>query len=324
MKGNRLDFALSLALPGYGLRARQRICKTGGVTSGEKMLPPGFILPSDDFQVQILLGPDDFTDGIGQETANFVKRIPGIFIVAMNRNFAALSKPFGLATARIKGKGTQSLEGLLPEIWRDLLDEFCQNKASGLEGCMHGLSVPVTVNRLDGPTSGLVLTAFSQDDAALFRRLELAGEIDKVYYVLTHGRICEDMLLDKRLNTRDRDKTLVMDEAEHDRLRHTLVKPLQTFFDDLGNLCTLARVHIKRGARHQIRAHLSDAGFPIRGDALYALPGHPVCDGGVLGERLYLHHARIFLPGFSAILPPNWGLGEEEDLASVSSQLTLP
>ena len=304
MKGSRLDFALSSALPGHGLRARQRLCKNGGVRAGAKTLSSGFILPSDDFQVQLLLGPDDFCQGRMEETKSPSLRPPGIFLVAVNRNFAAIAKPPGLATARIKGASSQSLEGLLPGIWPELLHEYAQETRDSLGDDLPSLPVPMTVNRLDGLTSGLVMTAFGRDNAALFRRHESAGEVEKLYYALVRGLLNEDLLLDKRLDMRNRDKTLVLDEVDPDKLRHSRVNPLKTFSEPGGSV-TLVRVCIKRGARHQIRAHLANAGFPICGDVLYTFSGS-VSEKSSFNDRLYLHHAHISFPGFSADLAPGW------------------
>ena len=61
---------------------------------------------------------------------------------------------------------------------------------------------------------------------------------------------------------------------------------------------------IAKGARHQIRAHLAAYGYPILGDTIYEKTEN---DEG----RLYLHHARIIFPGFTAVCPPQWtGSGE--------------
>ena len=56
---------------------------------------------------------------------------------------------------------------------------------------------------------------------------------------------------------------------------------------------------IRKGARHQIRAHLAAAGHPLAGDSLYGaeLP----CPSGFL-----LHHGRVSFPDFQAFRLPAW------------------
>ena len=63
---------------------------------------------------------------------------------------------------------------------------------------------------------------------------------------------------------------------------------------------SLLELTILRGARHQIRAHLADAGFPIVGDAQYGL------ESTSRAGRMYLHHFSIALPGFRAEAAPDW------------------
>jgi hypothetical protein len=65
---------------------------------------------------------------------------------------------------------------------------------------------------------------------------------------------------------------------------------------------SLLELTILRGARHQIRAHLADAGFPIVGDSLYGL------ESSDRAERMFLHHFEITLPGFEARWMPDWDL----------------
>ena len=72
---------------------------------------------------------------------------------------------------------------------------------------------------------------------------------------------------------------------------------------------TLLEVEIETGRRHQIRAHLAAAGFPILGDPLYGPAPRPV--GGV--GRLMLHAWKLELPdgkgaalSLEAPMPPDF------------------
>ena len=89
-----------------------------------------------------------------------------------------------------------------------------------------------------------------------------------------------------------------------------------------GFTCTLVRCVIRKGARHQIRAHLAALGHPIVGDARYGgtgdagpqspAAGQPAPHPGPQPEQhaaaptLFLHHARIVLPGLAVACPPPW------------------
>jgi 23S rRNA pseudouridine955/2504/2580 synthase len=65
---------------------------------------------------------------------------------------------------------------------------------------------------------------------------------------------------------------------------------------------TLVLVECSTGQRHQVRAHLAHAGFPVAGDGDYGGPPLPGAGGP------FLHASRLRLPDgrgdFDAPLPP--------------------
>ena len=150
------------------------------------------------------------------------------------------------------------------------------------------------MNRLDLPTSGLVIAALSSDAAQEFRILEDAGQVRKEYAVLVHGRVEAPTVLRRALDTADRKKVRALGGDSPDPLRWTEIEPVA--YDPLLDRTRLRAV-IHKGARHQIRAHLAMHGHPIVGDALY---------GSGDEDRLHLHHARLEMPGFNAEVPPDW------------------
>ena len=62
----------------------------------------------------------------------------------------------------------------------------------------------------------------------------------------------------------------------------------------------LVGCRIRKGARHQIRAHLAAAGHPLLGDEPYGAE-HSCANGAFL-----LHHGRVSLPDFAASRLPAW------------------
>ncbi|MDR3074404.1 MAG: hypothetical protein LBV01_06765, partial [Deltaproteobacteria bacterium] len=107
------------------------------------------------------------------------------------------------------------------------------------------------------------------------------------------------------LDTDTRRKTRVRPEPSPDPTRHTLVAPLPQAgpLPEADGPLSVLLVRIHRGGRHQIRAHLADAGFPVLGDTLYGAPEDAF--------PLHLHHAAIALPGFSAVCAPSWLISAE-------------
>lgn len=110
------------------------------------------------------------------------------------------------------------------------------------------------VHRLDRAASGLILIAHTKrvanDLAALFRE----RVVEKVYRVLVQGEFP------------NKPRPIVMEEALDGKTARSLVSRLD--FDPENNQ-SLLHVSIETGRKHQIRRHLSDAGFPVVGDRLY-------------------------------------------------------
>jgi 23S rRNA pseudouridine1911/1915/1917 synthase len=210
---------------------------------------------------------------------------PGLRVVARAAPFAALSKPTGLHCARRDPKpgASPALEELLPLLFPD-------------EPCAFLL------NRLDFPTSGLVLVGLEPSARDAYKAYEDAGQVEKTYRLLVRGRLEQELLLKNALDTARRDTTRVLDELSEDPLRWTRLRPLlhSPAVDSLPEI-TLALALIKKGSRHQIRAHCGHAGFPILGDGRY---GDPEAEKSPL--RISLHHERVSFPGFTTTCPPEW------------------
>jgi len=196
---------------------------------------------------------------------------------------APLVKPGGLFSASLGPTGGHSLEDLLPALFPD--------------------RPALLLSRLDDLTSGLVPVAFSSEAAAAYRRLEDAGQVAKTYLAVVHGRVGAPFATARELDVADRATTRVLAREAADPLRRTAVAPVRT----LAGL-TLIRCRIAKGARHQIRAHLAAAGYPIVGDPRY---------GRGEGDRLFLHCAALDCPALAVACPPPWSL---EDAAAAAEK----
>ena len=278
LAGARLDAALSFALPESGLRTRRRLWDWCRISVNGRTRPPGYIVqPGDRIRVEALKSAPE------QEHP--------ISLVAAGEEYAALYKPVGLHSAHIAGGSEPSLESLLPTVW----PRFMPTSAG---------AIPLLLTRLDKDTSGLVMVACDQEAVSAFRRWEQEGRVEKEYFALARGRLPGPLHLHNRLLTADCAITQALDEPDPDENRHTRAEPLS--YCELpppwakGLPATLLRVYIRRGTRHQIRVHLARAGYPLAGERQYA--ESPPAD-----SPLYLHHARISFPGFSAeALPTDW------------------
>jgi 23S rRNA pseudouridine1911/1915/1917 synthase len=258
LDGSRLDHALARLIPGIGLRRAREIIARKMVLVDGGPRPKGCILRRGQ-RIDVL------KDGPGESSANR-EFCADIVVAAENAEFAALVKPAGMHSAL--GRGPCCLESCLKRI-------FVGRSA-------------LLLNRLDRETSGLVLVGFGSGPAEKYACRQDQGLVRKGYLAVVHGLMDEGMTLDCFLDTAKRKKVRAMKRREQNSLRRTDVEPLQQN-KDLG--LTLVAAHILKGRRHQIRAHLADAGHPILGDALY---------GSESADRLYLHHFQVNMPGFIA------------------------
>lgn len=134
------------------------------------------------------------------------------------------------------------------------------------------------VHRIDRPVSGLVI--FARTSKALERLNEMLrkGEIHKTYHALVEGKVSEPegelenyLVSDGRIN-----KTFIAQPltpgAKLSKLKYKTLA--------VGDRYSLLEINLLTGRKHQIRAQLSNAGHPIKGDLKYgARRSNP--DGGI-------------------------------------------
>ncbi|WP_372919800.1 RluA family pseudouridine synthase [Salegentibacter sp.] len=117
------------------------------------------------------------------------------------------------------------------------------------------LPAPQPAHRLDNATSGLLLIAKTGESLRRLHRDFEEKKIQKIYTALVHGifpkqNVCQDDIEGKTSETE--------------------IHLIKSFRYNGVNL-TLVSAIPKTGRTHQIRIHLSRAGFPIVGDKLYGL-----------------------------------------------------
>lgn len=108
------------------------------------------------------------------------------------------------------------------------------------------------VHRLDRAASGLMLLAHSKKLAKVFSQMFAKREIEKWYQVMVRGRFPKDLV--------------VLDQPIEQKESISHVQVLN--YDEQKDL-SLLNVQIVTGRKHQIRKHLSTAGFPVLNDRLY-------------------------------------------------------
>lgn len=345
LAGQRLDKALGAFLPELGLRARRRLWDAkseGRQGCGAQVLvngrprPPGFTVIAGD-SIELCMGgfdgytapvgPADLALGaqlatvpqvafspeedvwVGNDTPRFLETRDGLLF---------FHKPAGLHSAALSGgRGGPSLEERLVS----LLSSFA---ASPLNA-----DVPQLLNRLDCGTSGLVVAGCEEGAVLRWREAEDAGLCRKTYVTLLTGALDTELVVTPALDTAQRRVSRVLGK-EASPLRHTAFQPLCSVrAEDVAGLMpwaptlgqcaadqplTLALCHIRKGARHQIRAHAAHAGYPLWGDARYD-------DSMEDGKECYvLHHARLDIGDEVVLDPCPWLFALSEKIANNITQ----
>jgi 23S rRNA pseudouridine1911/1915/1917 synthase len=291
LAGQRLDAALAGFLPQMGLRGSRRAIAAELVLRNGRPEKAACRLRSGD-RLEVL---DRVSSAVPQP--RFLSR---------RGEYVFVYKPAGLHCASLAGGADPGLEELLPEI----LPAEC-----GGARLLH---------RLDYETSGIVCAALSDRAAAVFRSAEREGLCEKRYLAVLSGGLSQKATVRLGLDTANRRKSRVR-VPEADATRWTEFWPLRHFDaapagclsafpkilpDAAARSFTLAACRIRRGARHQIRAHAAALGHPLWGDALYGIPE----DSRETPPRrpvFFLHHGMISFPAGQCSLPPPWPLPKE-------------
>lgn len=110
------------------------------------------------------------------------------------------------------------------------------------------------VHRLDRAARGLMLIAHKKSVAAKLSSLFEKRDIDKRYRVIVEGEFPEE--------------EQVLDTEIDGKAAHSIASRIE--FSSAKNR-TLLEVAIKTGRKHQIRIHMSRAGYPVVGDRLHGI-----------------------------------------------------
>ena len=155
-----------------------------------------------------------------------------------------------------------------------------------------GLPVLALHHRLDVDTSGVVL--FNTDPSVNARLTELFAtrQVEKVYHAIaraggeawTGRRRFESNLAPTGTGRTARVRSV----RKGGQPAVTVAEVLRRFRFGL-----LVEARPETGRKHQVRAHLAEAGLPLLGDRRY---GGPVREGGIDIPRVMLHAFRIALP----------------------------
>ncbi|QKF82922.1 pseudouridine synthase family protein [Halarcobacter ebronensis] len=122
----------------------------------------------------------------------------------------------------------------------------------------------IMLNRLDKETSGVMLFAKNEEFQKKAIKEFKDNRVYKEYVAIVDGKVIETIEIDKPiLTTKDRGMAKSKVDSKGKSAKSTIYPMLVE-----GNKSKV-KVVIDTGRTHQIRVHLSNAGFPIIGDAMY-------------------------------------------------------
>ncbi len=162
----------------------------------------------------------------------------------------------------------------------EIIKDYIKNKYDKKGNVFLGL-----VNRIDRPTSGIVI--FAKTSKALSRMNEILRnrEIQKIYWLIISNKFASNNGKIEgwfRKNSKQNKSYFFESQVNNSKFGSLSYKKLKT----IDNYC-LVEVELITGRHHQIRCSFSDLGYPIQGDLKYGSKRSNK-DGGI-----YLHSRRV-------------------------------
>ena len=209
---------------------------------------------------------------ITEETERFAKAFAvlrgdagaGIRIVYEDDALILLNKPAGILSQRAGGNDLSVNEWIVGYLLEN----------GKMDEAQLGQFRPSVANRLDRGTSGLMVCVKTRAAAREFASLQQGGGLRKDYLAIVSG-CAEEAFSATKAIVKDHAKNTVSlredqipgAEACRERMRAI---PL---YINRAEKMSLLRLTLLDGKSHQLRAQLSDKGFPVLGDTKYGDPG---------------------------------------------------
>jgi 23S rRNA pseudouridine1911/1915/1917 synthase len=236
--GQRLDQALATLLPEY---SRSRL--KAWIDSGEIRVDGAIARPRD----KVLGGEAVALQAIlPQESRAAPQAIP-LVLVHEDKHLFVIDKPAGL----VVHPGAGNADGTL------------QNALLSLDPKLAALPRAGIVHRLDKDTSGLLVVARTLPAHTALVRMLGEREVHREYEAICRGVMTAGGTIDAPIDRHpvDRVKMAVRQGGRESVTHYRVIKRFRAN--------THVRVQLETGRTHQIRVHLTHAGYPLVGDRVY-------------------------------------------------------
>ncbi|MBI5524413.1 MAG: RluA family pseudouridine synthase [Desulfarculus sp.] len=268
-RGQRLDQALCRLLGDDFSRAQvQRLIEQGDITQAGRSLKASLRLQ----------GGEDLAVSLPQpEPLELIPQAMDLWVLFEDAHLIVVNKAPGVVVHPSPGHGQGTLvHGLL---------HHCGDLA-GVGGKLR----PGIVHRLDKDTSGALVAAKDDQTHRALVAAFAAGHVRKEYLALVWGQPPAMGRVQTAIGRHPQDRKRMSSQGSHTKAARSHWRVARRF-PPAG--VSLLRVQIATGRTHQIRVHLSEAGFPVLGDAVYggrrarrALPGAAGAALGAAGRQM--------------------------------------
>jgi 23S rRNA pseudouridine1911/1915/1917 synthase len=265
-------------LPGYSRSQAQRLIRQGDVTvNGRPARSSAVLNAGDAVEVKV---PPPLPDTPAPQN------LP-LSILYDDNDIAVVEKPAGMVVHPAAGHHDDTLVNAL------------LFHLKGLSG-IGGRTRPGIVHRLDRGTSGVMVIAKHDQAHQHLSKQFHDRTVHKVYTALVWGHPEPGQVFDRAIGRDPNDRQKISSRGRRTRSAFTRVDRVEPL-----NSVSLVDVTIGSGRTHQIRVHLSEAGYPVVGDTLY---GGQRRSGGPPAlarlDRPFLHASRLSFehPGASGTM----------------------
>jgi 23S rRNA pseudouridine1911/1915/1917 synthase len=246
-EAERLDSFIARSVGSMTRSAAQKLIEGGQVTIAGNQQKPSLKLKGGEM-ITVLIPPPVAAEAAAED-------IP-LEILYEDGDFIVVNKPAGMVVHPGAGTSGGTLVNALLAHCKDL---------SGIGGTIR----PGIVHRIDKDTSGILVAA--KNDHA---HNALAGQfkehtIKRIYLALVYGSPKgEKGKIESVIGRHPVDRKRMSGKARHGK--HAV-----THWQVIGRYAgiSLVRLKLETGRTHQIRVHLSEAGYPLVGDSVYGGSG---------------------------------------------------
>lgn len=262
--GKRLDLYLSFCLPNFS-----RSYLKNAINS-EKVFVNGGV----EFHPQYRMRQGDVVE-LALAIPSDIKRIApaelDLNIVFENEQMLVINKPAGVVVHPGSAHYLDTLANGVKYYLAQKGEDIFGDERAGL------------VHRLDKPTSGLILIAKTPEALWHLSRQFAERKVHKMYIAAVKGSFPKELTISNKIGRDKYNRQKFSSRTSKGKVATTKFQRVATSTE---NKYALVFAFPETGRTHQIRVHLSEAGFPILGDTKY---------GGEKADRLCLHAFAIKL-----------------------------